>query len=84
MWAALIEAAKAALFEKVKEMTKEEAKKLLDKLGVRVSEVTDEIVANVQAYKDELDGETRRKTRLFWGFVAVVCSVVSFCAGYYI
>ena len=84
MWAALIEAAKAALFEKVKEMTKEEAKKLLDKLGVRVSEVTDEIVANVQAYKDELDGETRRKTRLFWGIVAVVCSVVSFCAGYYI
>ena len=84
MWAALIEAAKAALFEKVKEMTKEEAKKLLDKLGVRVSEVTDEIVANVQAYKDELDGETRRKTRLFWGIVAVVCSVVSFCTGYYI
>ena len=31
MWAALIEAAKAALFEKVKEMTKEEAKKLLPK-----------------------------------------------------
>ena len=84
MWAALIEAAKAALFEKVKEMTKEEAKKLLDKLGVRVSEVTDEIVANVQAYKDELDAETRRKTRLFWGIVAVVCSVASFCAGYYI
>lgn len=83
MWAALIEAAKAALFEKVKEMTKEEAKKLLDKLGVRVSEVTDEIVANVQAYKDELDAETRRKTRL-WGIVAVVCSVVSFCAGHYI
>ena len=84
MWAALIEAAKAALFEKVKEMTKEEAKKLLDKLGVRVSEVTDEIVANVQAYKDELDAETRRKTRLVWGIVAVVCSVVSFCAGHYI
>ena len=84
MWAALIEAAKAALFEKVKEMTKEEAKKLLDKLGVRVSEVTDEIVANAQAYKDERDAETRRKTRLCWGIVAVVCSVVSFCAGHYI
>ena len=82
MWAALIEAAKAALFEKVKEMTKEEAKKLLDKLGVRVSEVTDEIVANVQAYKDELDAETRRKTRLFWAIVAAVCSAVSFGVGY--
>lgn len=84
MWAKLIEAAKAALFEKVKEMTKEEAKELLDKLGVRVSEVTDEIVASVQAYKDELDAETRRKTRLFWVAVTVVCSVASFCAGYYI
>ena len=59
-------------------MTKEEAKKLLEKLGVHVSEVTDEIVAKVEAYKAELDTETRRKTRLFWVIVAAVCSAVSF------
>lgn len=70
------------LSKKVKEVTKEEAKKLLEKLGVHVSEVTDEIVAKVEAYKAELDTETRRKTRLFWAIVAAVCSVVSFGVGY--
>lgn len=63
-------------------MTKEEAKKLLEKLGVHVSEVTDEIVAKVEAYKAELDTETRRKTRLFWAIVAAACSAVSFGVGY--
>lgn len=63
-------------------MTKEEAKKLLEKLGVHVSEVTDEIVAKVEAYKAELDTETRRKTRLFWAIVAAVCSAVSFGVGH--
>lgn len=70
------------LSKKVKEVTKEEAKKLLEKLGVHLSEVTDEIVAKVEAYKAELDTETRRKTRLFWAIVAAVCSVVSFGVGY--
>lgn len=68
--------------KKVKEMAKEEAKKLLEKLGVHVVEVTDEIVAKVEAYKAELDTETRRKTRLFWAVVAAVCSAVSFGIGY--
>lgn len=70
------------LSKKVKEMAKEEAKKLLEKLGVHVVEVTDEIVAKVEAYKAELDTETRRKTRLFWAVVAAVCSAVSFGIGY--
>lgn len=70
------------LSKKVKEMAKEEAKKLLEKLGVHVVEVTDEIVAKVEAYKAELDTETRRKTRLFWAAVAAVCSAVSFGIGY--
>ena len=70
------------LSKKVKEMAKEEAKKLLEKLGVHVVEVTDEIVVKVEAYKAELDTETRRKTRLFWAVVAAVCSAVSFGIGY--
>lgn len=70
------------LSKKVKEMAKEEAKKLLEKLGVHVVEVTDEIVAKVEAYKAELDTETRRKTRLFWAVVAAVCPAVSFGIGY--
>lgn len=59
-------------------MTKNEVKEFLDKLGVKVEEVTDEIVAKVEAQKALLDAETRRKTRLFWGpvgfLVGVLCS----------
>ena len=51
-------------------------KELLDKLGVKVEEVTDEIVAKVQAQKALLDAETRRKTRLFWGPVGFIAGVL--------
>ena len=52
-------------------------KELLDKLGVKVEEVTDEIVAKVQAQKALLDAETRRKTRLFWGPVGFIAGVLA-------
>ncbi|WP_038006043.1 hypothetical protein [Sutterella wadsworthensis] len=58
-------------------MTKREVKELLDKLGVKVEEVTDEIVAKVQAQKALLDAETRRKTRLFWGPVGFIAGVLA-------
>ena len=48
-------------------MTKEEVKEWLDKLGVKVEEVTDELIAKVEAQKALLDAETRRKTRLIRG-----------------
>ena len=67
MWNLIVKALKDALKEKVTEMTKEEVKEWLDKLGVKVEEVTDEIIAKVEAQKALLDAETRRKTRLFWG-----------------
>lgn len=77
MWNFIVKTLKDALKEKVTEMTKREVKELLDKLGVKVEEVTDEIVAKVQAQKALLDAETRRKTRLFWGPVGFIAGVLA-------
>lgn len=58
-------------------MTKEEVQAFLEKLGVRVSEITDEVVAEVEAWKESVDTETRRKMRV----VCVVCGIVCFALG---
>lgn len=84
MWATLIDAAKAALFEKVQEMTKEEAKELLDKLGIKVGEVTDEILEKIEDYKAELDTETRRKVRTFWACITGLSSLAFLGIGLYL
>ncbi len=76
MWDFVVKALKDALKEKVTEMTKEEVKEWLDKLDVKVEEVTDELIAKVEAQKALLDAETRRKTRLFWGPVGFIVGVL--------
>lgn len=76
MWNFIVKALKEALKEKVTEMTKEEVKEWLDKIGVKVEEVTDELIAKVEAQKALLDAETRRKTRLFWGPVGLLIGAV--------
>lgn len=58
-------------------MTNEDVKEWLDKIGVKVDEVTEEIVAKVEAQKALLDAETRRKTRLFWGPVGFIAGVLA-------
>ena len=58
-------------------MTKEDVKEWLDKIGVKVDEVTEEIVAKVEAQKALFDAETRRKTRLFWGPVGFIAGVLA-------
>ena len=76
MWHLFVKALEEALKEKVTEMTKEEVKEWLDKLGVKVGEVTDDLTAKVEAQKALLDAETRRKTRLFWGLVGFIAGVL--------
>ena len=85
MWDFVVKARKDALKEKVTEMTKEEVKERLDKLGVKVEEVTDELIAKVEAQKALLDAETRRKTRLFWGPVGFLVGAVAgyVCAAFF-
>jgi len=76
MWNFIVKALKEALKEKVTEMTKEEVKEWLDKIGVKVEEVTDDLIAKVEAQKALLDAETRRKPRLFWGPVGLLIGAV--------
>lgn len=58
-------------------MTKDQVKEFLDKLGIKVEELTDDLVAKVENYKSTLDTETRRTVRKFWAVV----SVIAFSAG---
>lgn len=83
MWGLIVKALKDALKEKVTEMTKEEVKEWLDKLGVKVEEVTDELIAKVEAQKALLDTETRRKVRAAWIAISVVALVVGLAVGWY-
>ncbi len=83
MWNFIVKALKEALKEKVTEMTKEEVKEWLDKIGVKVEEVTDELIAKVEAQKAQLDTETRRKVRAFWIGVTAVGIVLGIAAGWY-
>ena len=76
MWNFIVKALKDARKEKVYDMTKNEVKEWLDKLGVKVAEVPDDLIAKVEAQKALLDAETRRKTRLFWGPVGLLIGAV--------
>ncbi len=63
-------------------MTNEEAKAFLDKIGVKVDELTDELVAKVETYKATLDTETRRTVRKFWAVVSVIAFVLGCGVGH--
>lgn len=65
-------------------MTKEEAKAFLDKIGVKVEELTDELVAKVEAYKATLDTDTRRTVRKFWAVVSVIAFVAGVAVGHFL
>lgn len=58
-------------------MTKEEAKALLEKLGMKVDEITDDVAAAVAEWKSGLDAETRRAVRPYW----ITISVITFVLG---
>lgn len=58
-------------------MTKEEAKAFLDKIGVKVDEITDDIATEVDEWKSGLDAETRRTVRPYW----ITISVITFVLG---
>ena len=65
------------------EMTKTEAKTFLEQLGVKVSEITDDVIAKVENAKAQLDTETRRKVRAFWIGVTAVGIVLGIAAGWF-
>lgn len=67
---ALLRAALAAFLQtitdKLREKAMDEAKRLAEALGLKLEALTDEALAELAARKEELDKETRRKTRAFW------------------
>lgn len=77
---ALLRAAIAAflqtLSDKAKDKAMDEAKALAEKLGLKLEQLTDEAIADLAARKEELDKETRRKTRAFWIPVGLVAGAI--------
>lgn len=63
-------------------MTKEEAKAFLDKIGVKVDELTDDIVAEVAEWKSGLDAETRRAVRPYWIAMVAIAFVLGCGVGH--
>ena len=63
-------------------MTKEEAKAFLDKIGVKVDEITDDIVAEVSEWKSGLDAETRRAVRPYWIAMVAIAFVLGCGVGH--
>lgn len=62
-------------------MTKEEVLAKLKELGLDVNGATEEVIQKAQAWledqKAQLDTDTRRKVRAFWGPVGFVVGLVA-------
>jgi hypothetical protein len=63
-------------------MTKDEAKALLEKLGMKVGEITDDIAAEVDEWKSGFDAETRRAVRPYWITISVITFVLGCAVGH--
>ena len=63
-------------------MTKDEAKALLEKLGMKVDEVSDELEAKITEWKSGLDAETRRAVRPYWLAITAISFVLGCGVGY--
>ena len=61
-------------FDKVKE--------IVETIGLKAEEINDEIVAKVDAFKANLDTETRRELRKVWGAIAAACFVLGYLIGW--
>lgn len=57
----------------------EKAKEWGKKLGLKVEEWSEEKLLELALAKEELDAETRRKTRAFWAPAGFVVGVVVGC-----
>lgn len=58
-----------------------QVKDLVEKLGLKAEELGDDFAEKVASYKEEMDTETRRKSRIVWSVISAVCLVVGFFIG---
>ena len=61
-------------------MTRDELKALLEQLGLKAEQITDQVIEKleqkIEYEKSQLDTQTRRKVRAFWGPVGFVLGVL--------
>lgn len=80
MFSWLVAAVRAAFIGEVKSMLtdklKEEARKLLEALGVAVEDLTEETAERVVEWKRKHDAETRRVTRAVWGVAGFIVGAI--------
>lgn len=63
-------------------MTKEELKAALKDFGSKGKQVADEIYEKLEAEKETMDTDTRRKMRAFWAFVAICAFGIGVSVGH--
>ena len=63
-------------------MTKEEAKALLEKLGIKLDEIGDDVEEKIAEWKSGLDAETRRAVRPYWLAMVAIAFVLGCGVGY--
>lgn len=65
-------------------MTKEEAKALLEKLGIKLDEIGDDVEEKIAEWKSGLDAETRRAVRPYWITISVIAFVAGVAVGHFL
>ena len=63
-------------------MTKEEAKALLEKLGIKLDEIGDDVEEKIDEWKSGLDAETRRAVRPYWLAMVAIAFVLGCGVGH--
>lgn len=57
-------------------------KEIVEMIGLKAEEINDDIVEKVDAFKANLDTETRRELRKVWGVISAVCFVLGYLIGW--
>lgn len=65
-------------------MTREEAKALLEKLGIKLEEIGDDVEEKIAEWKSGLDAETRRAVRPYWITISVIAFVAGVAVGHFL
>lgn len=65
-------------------MTKEELKNALKDFGSKGKQIADELYEKLEAEKETMDTDTRRKTRAFWAFVTICTFGIGIAVGHWL
>ena len=65
-------------------MTKEELKYVLKDFGSKGKEIAEDLYEKLEAEKETMDTDTRRKTRAFWALVAICTFGIGIAVGHWL